>query len=244
MSDLPLNGQKIWITGAAQRIGRALALACAEAGADILLHYWHSEEEAQATAAEIRVLGRQAWLLQADLSQVEQINRLILEAKNYAPLNALINNASIFEALTAQETTLEQWNQHLAINLTAPFWLSRAFAEQLTAGKPGRIINLLDWRALRPGADHFPYTISKAALAAMTRSLAMAFAPRITVNGLALGAILPPAGGEISNEILKNIPLQRWGTTQEVSEALLFLLTGPTYITGEIIHVDGGRHLR
>ncbi|MBI3152520.1 MAG: SDR family oxidoreductase, partial [Chloroflexi bacterium] len=108
----------------------------------------------------------------------------------------------------------------------------------------GRIVNILDWRALRPGADHFPYTVTKAALAAMTKSLAVALAPRITVNGLALGAILPPADhASASEKIIENVPAKRWSEAGEVEEALLFLLTGSTYITGEIIHVDGGRHL-
>jgi NAD(P)-dependent dehydrogenase (short-subunit alcohol dehydrogenase family) len=243
MNEQPLAGQKILITGAAQRIGRALALTCARAGADILLHYQRSRQAAQATAEEIASLGRQAWLFQADLSMPEQIEELIARVNAYRPLTALINNAAIFETLSPVETTLTQWNRHLAINLTAPFLLSQAFAAALNDGETGRIINLLDWRALRPAADHFPYTISKAALAALTRSLAIAFAPRITVNGLALGAILPPADGQDNAEIIKPVPARRWGTIEEVNQALLFLLTGPTYITGEILHVDGGRHL-
>ena len=96
---------------------------------------------------------------------------------------------------------------------------------------------------MRPGADHFPYTISKAALAALTKSLAVALAPKIIVNGLALGAILPPADGNANPDIIKNIPMKRWANANEVEQALLFLLTCPPYITGEIIHVDGGRHL-
>jgi pteridine reductase len=102
---------------------------------------------------------------------------------------------------------------------------------------------MLDWRALRPGPDHLPYTISKAALAALTRSLATALAPQITVNGLALGAILPPSDGANIGNILDNIPAHRWANLEEVGQALVFLLDGPTYVTGEILHVDGGRHL-
>src|SRR5262245_14600657 len=104
-------------------------------------------------------------------------------------------------------------------------------------------IHILDWRALRPGADHFPYTISKAALASMTKSLAVALAPRIIVNGLALGAILPPFHGKAKTDIIKNVPAGRWAEESEIEQALLFLLTYPAYITGEIIHLDGGRHL-
>jgi len=104
-------------------------------------------------------------------------------------------------------------------------------------------VNILDWRALRPGATHFPYTISKAALAALTKSLAVAVAPRITVNGIALGAILPPKGGFDEEDILKNYPLKRWANQEEVEQAFLFLSGGPQYVTGEILFLDGGRHL-
>jgi pteridine reductase len=106
------------------------------------------------------------------------------------------------------------------------------------------MITMLDWRALRPGADHFPYTITKAALAAMTRSMADALAPRITVNGLALGAILPPADGSPTDWVDTEVPARRWATLDELAQAFLFLLDGPAYITGEILHLDGGRHLR
>jgi pteridine reductase len=154
-----------------------------------------------------------------------------------------VNNAAIFEPLSLSDTTLDDWQRNLAINLTAPFLLSQAFAAALPPGESGRIVNLLDWRALRPGADHFPYTISKAGLAALTRSLAVALAPHITVNGLALGAILPPSTGGDIDDILDPVPAGRWAELDEVCQALLFLLSGPSYITGEILHIDGGRHL-
>ncbi|MGW8249516.1 MAG: SDR family oxidoreductase, partial [Anaerolineales bacterium] len=153
------------------------------------------------------------------------------------------NNASIFEPLGWDDTDYSKWQRHLQVNLTTPFLLSQAFARQLPEDKSGRIVNLLDWRALRPGPDHLPYTISKAGLYALTSSLAAALAPRITVNGLALGAILPPSDGGDGNNILEDVPAGRWADVDEVCQAALFLLSGPSYITGEIIYVDGGRHL-
>jgi NAD(P)-dependent dehydrogenase (short-subunit alcohol dehydrogenase family) len=240
---LSLDGKTVLVTGAAQRVGRSLARAIAEAGGNVIIHYLHSRDEAESLEAEIHTLGRQAHLLQAELSDPDQASSLIERALAFGPLYALINNASIFEPLDWTETRLEDWNRHLAVNLTAPFLLSQAFARTLPKEEHGRIVNLLDWRALRPGADHLPYTISKAALAALTRSLAIAFAPRISVNGLALGAILPPKGGGSSEDILRNIPARRWARLEEVDQALLFLLSGPAYITGEVIHIDGGRHL-
>ncbi len=238
-----LNGKIILVTGAARRLGRTFALACANAGADVIIHCGHSKQEAAQVQEEIKSIGRQTWIVQADLGKPDQIARLISEAGKIGRLDGLVNNAAIFESKSVQDTTLTDWENHLAINLTAPFLLSQAFAKQVDEDKTGRIVNILDWRALRPGADHFPYTISKAALAAMTKSLAVALAPNITVNGLALGAILPPSDKPTEKEILKAVPAKRWGDLKEVEDALIFLLTGPTYITGEIIHVDGGRHL-
>ncbi len=241
MADQPLSGKTVLITGAARRLGRQFALACAHAGANIVIHHGHSEADAESLAAEIHGLGRQAFIFQSDLADSASTRNLIQQINRSTPLHFLINNAAIFEPLTLAATTVEDWNKHLAINLTAPFLLSQAFAQRAEEG--ARIINILDWRALRPSADHFPYTISKSALAAMTKSLAVALAPKIIVNALALGAILPPADGNKNPSIIKNVPMQRWAQADEVEEALLFLLSCPSYITGEIIHVDGGRHL-
>jgi pteridine reductase len=236
-----LNGKTILVTGAAKRVGKTFALACARAGADVVIHHGHSDEEAEETLREIIGMGHRAWVLQADLNDSSQAGGLIARINESTPLHGLVNSAAMFESLTLENTSAEDWEKHLAINLTAPFLLSQAFAKQAPDG--ARIVNILDWRALRPGADHFPYTISKAALAAMTKSLAVALAPKIIVNGLALGAILPPLDGKAKPDIIKNVPAQRWAETSEVEQALLFLLTGPEYITGEIIHLDGGRHL-
>jgi NAD(P)-dependent dehydrogenase (short-subunit alcohol dehydrogenase family) len=254
---MDLSDKTILITGAARRLGRIFAQACGRAGADIIIHHGHSPTEAESLRDELASFGRRAWVLTADFSHPENVSQLIERANELSPLYGLVNSASIFESLTVHNTTLDNWNRHIDINLTAPFLLSQAFAKHILApggvlaagdgggsSVAGRIVNILDWRALRPGADHFPYTITKSALAAMTKSLANAFAPHITVNGLALGAILPPAGeSSASEKTIEAVPAQRWGEPGEVEEALLFLLSGPAYITGEIIHVDGGRHL-
>ena len=240
MTEKSLTGKTILITGAAKRIGRLFALACARAGAYIVIHHGHSQAEAMQVRDEIESLGQRAWILAADFGKPAEVTRLISLANEFSPLYALVNNAAIFESLSLNETSLADWERHIAINLTAPFLLSQEFARQTNEG---RIVNILDWRALRPAADHFPYTISKAALAALTKSLAVALAPRITVNGLALGAILPPANESASEKLIEQVPAKRWSEAHEVEDALIFLLAGPAYITGEIIHVDGGRHL-
>jgi NAD(P)-dependent dehydrogenase (short-subunit alcohol dehydrogenase family) len=241
MNEKTLANKNILITGAARRIGRMFALACAKAGANIIIHHAHSDSDAESLLAEINGFGQQAWIHKSDLSDSSQARTLIPLINQSSPIHYLVNNAAIFEAHKFETTSVEAWNDHIALNLTAPFLLSQAFAQQ--AGDGARIINILDWRAQRPGADHFPYTISKSALAAMTKSMAIAIAPKITVNGLALGAILPPSDGVANDKITENIPMNRWAIDGEIEQALLFLLTCPEYITGEIIHVDGGRHL-
>ena len=236
----------VLITGAARRVGKMLAEAVAEAGGNIALHYGHSRAAAEATAAALRARGATVALLQADLNDPAAAAALVSRAwEALGSLNALVNSAAIFENLTWQTTDLAAWERHLRINLTAPFLLSQAFARRLLAEPEaqGRIVNILDWRALRPADDHLPYTISKAGLAALTQSLAVAFAPRITVNGIALGAVLPPSDGQPAPKVLHATPISRWATAEEVRRALHFLLTGPAYITGEIIHLDGGRRL-
>lgn len=241
---MSLKDKRIVITGGARRVGRSLALAVAQAGAEVVIHYNQSRGDVESLQAEIGAMGGKSELIQADLSDPAQVDGLIAQAVKTGPLFAVINNAAIFEPLTWESAGVEDWNRTLMINLLAPFQLSRAFMKSLKPEATGRIVNLLDWRALRPGADHLPYTVSKSALAALTKSLAIAFAPRVTVNGLALGAILPPVDRQPAGDAaIKGLPAQRWATLEEVGQALIFLLDGPAYITGEIIHVDGGRHL-
>ena len=243
VAKMSLNGKLVLITGAARRVGHELALAVARQGGDVVIHYGHSQMDAQNLCMEIEALGRRAFLLHADLYDPSRVETLVSRASEHGTLFALVNNAAIFEPLTWDTSSLDDWNRHLMVNLIVPFLLSQSFARLLPPGESGRIINLLDWRALRPGTNHLPYTISKSALAALTHSLAIAFAPRITVNGLALGAVLPPNVGAVPEDIIKKVPAGRWAHLEEVSQALIFLLEGPAYITGEVIHIDGGRHL-
>lgn len=239
-----LHGKTVLITGAARRIGKSLALASAKAGASVIIHHSHSDLEAHQTAEDIKCLGVNAYIIKADFSQPESaVIEIEKHIKDKEELFALVNNAAIFEPIKFNDTTLITWQRHLDINLTCPMLLSQAFT-RILGEKKGRIINILDWRASRPGKDHFPYSISKAAFVAMTKSLAVSLAPNITVNAMAFGAILPPADGNLDSKgIIGQVPMKRWAEMEEVIETFLFLLTGPDYITGEIIHIDGGRHL-
>lgn len=239
---MSLAGKHILITGAAVRVGAALARAVAAAGGTVLLHYHRSADAAARLHAELSATGARAHLLQADLSQPQRAAALLQQAQALGPVDGLVNSAAIFEDLTLETTSAADWQRHLDLNLTTPFLLSQAFW-RAAGQRPGHIINILDWRALRPAGDHLPYTISKVALAGLTRALALSMAPHIRVNGIALGAILPPSDGGEHAAIIKDVPTGRWATLDEVGQTLLFLLTGPSYITGEIIHLDGGRHL-
>ena len=238
-----LNGKTILITGGARRIGRIMSLGVAKAGGNVLIHHNNSSKQAAELKNEIQNIGQEADIIQADFSNPESSHKIFKEIFSSRTIFGLVHNASIFDNLTWEDTQLNQWNQHFNINLTAPFFLSQLFSKSIPKTEKGRIVNILDWRALRPGADHFPYTISKAALAALTKSMAVALSPKITVNGIALGAILPPSDGASTNNVLSDLQIPRWAESSEVEETLLFLLTGPEYITGEIIHLDGGRHL-
>jgi pteridine reductase len=240
--DYDLRGHAALVTGAGRRLGEAFARALAGAGCDVCLHYGATPAEALAAELSSAHAVRTA-ALQADLADAQAAAALVDRAANaLGSIDLLVNSASIFEPLDFGATGLAEWQRHLAVNLTAPFLISQSFARRLGRA-PGAIVNLLDWRALRPGPDHFAYTISKAGLAAMTTSLAQALAPLIRVNGLALGAILPPAGAKADDAPAAAAPLGRWATLQETTDSLLFLLAGPDFITGEILHLDGGRHL-
>jgi pteridine reductase len=240
----PFQDRNALITGSGLRLGKAFALGLAKHGCNVIIHYGQSKQAAQNTAAEAAEFGVRAVTLQADLSDTDQTRRLFQQSlEALGDLDLLINNASIFDSLDWQQTNLEDWHRHFQVNLTAPFLLSQALGKHLS-GRSGDILNMLDWRALRPGPDHFPYTITKSGLAALTQSLAQALGPSIRVNAIAPGAILPPPGVEEKEpEPIENVPADRWGEVDEVVQAMLFLMGGPGYITGEILHLDGGRHL-
>jgi NAD(P)-dependent dehydrogenase (short-subunit alcohol dehydrogenase family) len=223
-------------------LGRAFAEALAAGGADLVVHYGGSAEGAAEVVKAAQAAGTRAVALQANLEQAEQAADLVPRAvEAMGGIDWLVNSAAIFENLGLADTTSDAWDRHMAVNLRAPFLLAQAMARH-RSGAEGAIVNILDWRALHPGADHLPYTIAKAGLAALTHALAVELAPSIRVNGLALGAILPPSNGGGSG-ITRQVPLARWARVEEAVDGLLFLLAGPAFITGSILHIDGGRRL-
>jgi NAD(P)-dependent dehydrogenase (short-subunit alcohol dehydrogenase family) len=240
---MDLSGHAALVTGAGRRLGRAFAEGLIGRGASVAVHYRESAEGAKKVVALAEKRGVRAAAIRADLGDPKQAALLFERAARElgVEIDWLVNSASIFETAGPLETDLEMWQRHLDLNLTAPFALSRSFA-LARADRGGAIVNLLDWRARRPDAERFAYSVSKAGLDAMTRAMARALAPRIRVNGLALGPILPPPGASEARE-LDRVPMGRAGRVDECVEALCFLLAGPAYVTGEVLHVDGGRHL-
>ena len=231
------------VTGAARRIGRALALEAAGAGYDVAVHFRGSREEAHALADEARARGRKAVCLQADLAAEREAEALLPRAAEaLGPVTLLVNNASLFMDDRVGSITRESWAAHMDANLHAPVLLAQGFAAQ--PGAEGLIVNLTDQRVWKPNPLFFSYTVSKAALWAATRTLAQALAPRIRVNAIGPGPTLPSVHQkpEDFEAEARHTLLERRTTPEEIARALRFLIESPS-VTGQMIAVDGGQHL-
>ncbi len=243
---MKLQGHVAVVTGGAVRLGKTISLALAEAGCDVCVHYGHSAEDAAETVALIREKGVRGVAVQADLAEPSTAAETVFHtvSAEFGAASILVNNAAIFEAATLTTTTDDNWQRHLAINLTAPFCLSRAFAQQHIAGISGQIINIVDWRATRPETGYLAYTVAKSGLVALTKILALELAPAVQVNAIAPGAMLPAPGAKPDdfNRLADRIPLRRTGHPSDLADALLFLLRSE-FLTGEVIHITGGQHL-
>ena len=236
------------VTGSARRIGAAIARRLHAAGYDLALHYRDSASDARALATELEaVRANSTLLLQADLAEFDRLPELVAKTiGRFGRLDALVNNASSFYPTPLPEVTPGQWEDLLGANARAPFFLTQAAAPEL-ARRRGAVVNVVDIHAERPLPRYPVYTAAKAALAGLTRALAVELAPAVRVNGIAPGAILwpeddqyPPAERE---RILAQIPLQRLGEPGDIARAVRFLLEDAPYVTGQILAVDGGRSL-
>jgi pteridine reductase len=230
------------VTGGARRIGREIALSLAAGGWDVVLHYSSSSEDAARTADEIRALGVDCQLIGCDLADSRRMLELLPAAMELAPeLELLVNNASMFERSSIAETETELFDAHMAVNLRAPFFLTRDFAR--LCGQ-GHVLNLLDTRIVRSEFAYAAYTLTKKALAELTRMAAREFAPKIRVNAVAPGLILPPADEDCEQfeRMAARIPLECNGHPRQIAEAAMYLVASE-FVTGQIIHVDGGEHL-
>ncbi len=243
---MELKGKTALVTGGSQRIGRALVLALAWAGCNLILHYNRSAEAAQETAAEAEAFGVRVLLKQADLSDAEGAAALVdVSDVNLPPVQVLVNSAAVFSKDSLLDMTLDEWSKTFRVNLRAPVLLTQAFAKALPSDLSGAVINMTDWRTARPYPDHFSYSIAKGALDTFTKTAAISLAPQIRVNAIALGAMLPPPGQDQAylDVLASTLPLQRPGGVQVIADALLYMLRND-FVTGEIIRLNGGAHLQ
>lgn len=235
----------ILITGAAQRIGRVLALRFAADGWRVGLHCRGSTREAAQLAAEIAAAGGTAAVLEADLADAAQVDGLVPACvAALGPPSCLVNNASTFVFDTIASLTPEVWDTQLAVNVKAPVFLARAFAAALPAGETGNVINIVDQRVWKPTPNFFSYAASKMALWDVTRTLAQALAPRIRVNAIGPGPVLKSAhqtDEEFQRQCEATI-LKRGTTPDEIAGAIRYILEAPA-MTGQMIALDGGQHL-
>jgi len=243
--DSPKQHPVALITGGAKRVGAAIARTLHAAGYDLALHCRHSLREADALATELCAQRAQSVLvLPADLADTHALPKLVDAAlARYGRLDALVNNASAFLPSPLETATLAQWNELFASNAQAPFFLAQAALPALRATH-GAIVNLVDIYAERALAHHPIYVMAKAALAAMTRTLALDLGPDVRVNGVAPGAVMWPSDGSSYTDqeaMLARTPLKRAGRPEDVASAVLWLLRDAPFVTGQIIRVDGGR---
>jgi len=229
------------ITGSARRVGRAISLHLSSLGYRIALHYNSSKREAQSVADLLKNNGGACEIFDCDLSNEKATTQLIKRVyTRFSDLNILINNASIFEPSDFIHEPLIAFNKHMATNLKAPYILTYEFAKHV---KTGNIINILDTSIVKNRTRYFAYLLSKKSLAELTMMSAIELAPKIRVNAVAPGFILPPAKGKLDlKNKLKNIPLQTQGNVEQISQSIEFLINNP-YLTGQIIFNDGGEHL-
>jgi NAD(P)-dependent dehydrogenase (short-subunit alcohol dehydrogenase family) len=233
------------VTGGAQRIGRAIAVALAQRGYAVAIQVRRSRAAAEATVAEIASAGGRAAVVEADLADHAAVLRLVpAAAAAVGPLTLLVNNAAEFEPDEIGHLDRERFDRHIAVNLRAPIFLAEAFAAQLPAGASGAIINLLDQRIFKPTPRFLSYGLTKSALHAATTTLAQALAPRIRVNAVAPGPTLPSPrqDAQAFTRQVHALPLDAGPTPQDVADAVLYLAEARS-VTGVTIAVDGGQHL-
>jgi 3-oxoacyl-[acyl-carrier protein] reductase/pteridine reductase len=238
----PLSGRVALITGGAIRLGRASALALAEAGADVAITYLRSAQEARQTAKDIERIGVRALAFRCDVTDDKSVRTMVRDVvRTLGGLDVLVNNAGNYETVAFESLTLKQWDAIFASNVRGPFLVSKMALPYLRKRK-GRIINLGSLGGLRPWADHAHYCSSKAALHMLTKVMAKALAPGIAVNCIAPGMIDlgEKSAAAFMRRMAKQTPMRRNGEGNDVAAAVLFFASAPQFITGQILFVDGG----
>ena len=238
--DKPLQGKTVLVTGAAKRIGRAVALALAERGADVAITYLASQIEAEETVQALAAHDVDALAVRCDLRNPEDIERTVATVVNdFGRIDLLVNNAGIFASEGLENISIEQWDAMFTTNTRAPFLMAKAAHPHLKAAK-GRILNIGSLGGLHPWATHGHYCTSKAALHMLSKTLAKAWAPEISVNCIAPGMIVQGEVDEAYEHFARKTPMQRNGTADDIAAAVIFFATAPHFITGQLLAVDGG----
>jgi len=240
-----LEGKVALVTGGATRVGRAISLALARGGAEVVVNYNSSADEALRTQADIAALGRAALPFKADVSQGDQVQAMVEAAiARFGRLDVLVNSASIWRRTPWPETSEADWDVLLGVAAKGPFLCARAAAPHLTAHGEGAIVNIVDLSAFVPFPSYLPHSAAKAALLNMTYALAIEMAPAVRVNAVAPGPVLPPPdySPEQTAAVARATLLGRWGTAEDVAQAVVFLAKAD-YITGVVLPVDGGELL-
>jgi NAD(P)-dependent dehydrogenase (short-subunit alcohol dehydrogenase family) len=236
----------ILITGSADRVGKTIALSMAQRGARVIIHYHSSKDKALKTIKELTAMGRKPPVVQGDLSHEQtwvNIRDKVLHA--CGRIDVLVNNAAVFYRTPFFAITEAQWDHFMNVNLKGAFWGCKIFGEVMFRQKQGKIINIADIAAEQFWPGYIPYSVSKAGLIALTKGMAKMLAPHVTVNAVVPGMVLPEdkLDQEKKRALIEKIPLKRAGSAEDVANAVLFLVEGSDYITGETIKIDGGRTL-
>ena len=238
--DKPLSGKTVLVTGAARRIGRTIALALAESGANVAITYLVSQLEAEQTLRSAAEYGVEAFSVRCDLHDPESIEQTVAAVvEEFGRVDVLVNNAGVVESARLEQITAQQWDAMFATNTRAPFLMAKAAHPHLRASR-GRIINIGSLGGLHPWATHAHYCTSKAALHMLSQTMAKAWAPEISVNCVAPGMIVQGEVGEAYEHFAQKTPMQRNGTAEDVAAAVRFFATAPHFITGQLLAVDGG----
>lgn len=237
-----LEGRVILVTGAAKRIGRGIALRLAQEGARVAIHYNGSEADAKATAAECGLSTSQpAPIFRANLERVPEIESLFEQVeRHFGHLDGLVNNAARFTQINPLEVTEADWDFIHSVNLKATFFCCQQAAKRMIAGDGGRIVNMSSLGGLRPWSQHAHYCASKAGVIMLTRALAKAFAPKVSVNSVAPGVIPFGEPDDRVRRLIAKTPACRAGTPEEIADAVVYFLTASKFVTGQVLAVDGG----
>jgi 3-oxoacyl-[acyl-carrier protein] reductase/pteridine reductase len=241
MTNQSLQGKSALVTGGARRIGRQIALTLAQAGADVTITYLHSQAEAAQTVSEIEALGRRAHAVACDVRSETSVRAaLAASVAFHRRLDIVVNNAAVFESAPLDRITVEQWDAVFATNARGPFLVAREALAALRAVE-GRIVNIGSLGGLKAWANHAHYCAAKAALHMLTQSMAKSFAPQVSVNCVAPGWIaMDEESNEVAARFAAKTPMRRNGSSDDIAQAVLFFASGPHFITGQILAVDGG----